>query len=535
MNDRARLELDPAEGRNRAAREQAMAGLGDLGVGVTGLVSYRSEGRLLIISADRADAARLVAAAAPLRPAVLLTAGPAGALGGVTTWRSDRARIELGGWLGAFRLRLPDQGPGEECFDLVLDLSPLPLLEAELPPPGYIAARADAEAQDRALDELKELVGEFEKPRYFDYDPDICAHGMKGTTACRRCIDACPAEAIESLVERIRVEPHLCQGGGACAAACPTGAITYGYPAVGDQLERVRRMLAAYRQAGGEGAVLLVHDSGAGAEIAQPLLDGAGHLLPLTVEEVASLGMDLWISALAYGARAVRLVGTDAVPGRSRREIDAQLGYARALLGGLGYPEEALGWLDGGADGLAPVMPELTPALHAATGHKRQILFSALDHLFAVAPRPHPLTELPAGAPFGTVAVDEKACTLCLACVTVCPGKALLDGHDLPQLRFLEANCVQCGLCTRACPEDAIRISPRFLYEAMARSEPRVLREDSPFHCVSCGKPFATTAVIGRMQQRLAGHSMFQEPEARRRLQMCGDCRVADMMRAGAL
>jgi hypothetical protein len=52
---------------------------------------------------------------------------------------------------------------------------------------------------------------------------------------------------------------------------------------------------------------------------------------------------------------------------------------------------------------------------------------------------------------------------------------------------------------------------------------------------VSCGKPFATTAVIGRMQQRVAGHSMFQDPRARRRLQMCGDCRVADMMLAQEL
>ena len=69
----------------------------------------------------------------------------------------------------------------------------------------------------------------------------------------------------------------------------------------------------------------------------------------------------------------------------------------------------------------------------------------------------------------------------------------------------------------------------------MARNRPRVLREDSPFHCASCGKPFATTAVIGRMEQRLAGHSMYRDPKARRRLRMCGDCRVADQMLAQEL
>jgi Fe-S-cluster-containing hydrogenase component 2 len=119
--------------------------------------------------------------------------------------------------------------------------------------------------------------------------------------------------------------------------------------------------------------------------------------------------------------------------------------------------------------------------------------------------------------------------------VTVCPGKALQHGQDVPQLRFREANCVQCGLCVQSCPEDAIRIEPRLLLDADARNSVRLLNEDSPFHCVRCGSAFATRSVIGRMSERLAEHAMFATPEARRRLQMCGDCRVADMMQAGEI
>jgi len=358
---------------------------------------------------------------------------------------------------------------------------------------------------------------------------------MKGATSCRRCIDVCPAGAITSLVDRVQVEPHLCQGGGACAAACPSGAMTYAYPSVEDTLTRVRRLLATYRDAGGDGPVLVIQDTGAGAGrverlFADPLCP-TGHLLPLVVEEVASLGLDAWLSALAYGARAVRLVDTPAIPESSRRELGDQIGFGRAMLAGLGYPEEALGWLADTGAPADPVMPEIEPARHAAVGGKRQILFAAVDHLLACAERAKPVVNLPTGAPFGAAVVDEKACTLCMACVTVCPGKALMDGQDVPQLRFLEANCVQCGLCTRSCPEDAIWITPRMLFDPQKRGKPRTLREDSPFLCVSCGKPFATTSVIGRMQQRLAGHSMFQGAKAMRRLQMCGDCRVADMMR----
>ncbi len=520
---------------NRGAREQASSDLGDLHGDLTGIVSYSSAGRLLVVGEDRELVARAVGHWSPLRASVLLLDNGGRPVSGVTTWHSTAGAIELEGWLGAFRLRLPAQGAGVAVHDLVLDLGSRPLIPAELPPPGYVTA--DADSLNDAIATLRDLVGQFQKPRYFRYDPDTCAHGMKGMTACRRCIDACPAQAITSLVERVRVEPHLCQGGGACATVCPSGAMTYGYPGVESVLERVRRLLSGYLAAGGTDPVLLIHDSEGGAERVRTLIEsggaGTGDLLPLAVEEVASLGIEAWLAALAYGARAIRLVAPPALPAASRRSIDEQIAIAGAVLDGLGAAPGVVGWFDETDPG--PLFPEIEPARHASVGDKRQIFYAALDHLYACCPRPHPLAALPAGAPFGTAAVNEKACTLCLACVTVCPGKALLDGQDVPQLRFLEANCLQCGLCTRACPEDAVWITPRLLFDAAARGRPRVLREDAPFHCVSCGKPFATTSAIGRIGQRLAGHSMFAEPASRRRLQMCGDCRVKDMMRGGEI
>jgi hypothetical protein len=87
----------------------------------------------------------------------------------------------------------------------------------------------------------------------------------------------------------------------------------------------------------------------------------------------------------------------------------------------------------------------------------------------------------------------------------------------------------------QSCPERAISISPRLLLDTDARNAVRLLNQDAPFHCLSCGSAFATKSVIGRMEERLAGHSMFSTPAARRRLQLCGDCRVADMMQAGEL
>jgi len=119
---------------------------------------------------------------------------------------------------------------------------------------------------------------------------------------------------------------------------------------------------------------------------------------------------------------------------------------------------------------------------------------------------------------------------MCLACVGACPEGALLDNPERPQLRFIEMNCVQCGLCEATCPEHAIALQPRLWLadEGKARRQPRVLHEVAPFRCVRCGKPFGTLRAIEAMIGKLAGHAAFQG-KAAERLKMCSECRVIDL------
>jgi ferredoxin len=182
--------------------------------------------------------------------------------------------------------------------------------------------------------------------------------------------------------------------------------------------------------------------------------------------------------------------------------------------------------------GLAATPPATTvasPATFLLSDDKRTAIEFAVEHLARHAPRRVDEIILAHGAPFGEIRVDRDKCTMCMACVGACPESALMDGVDQPLLKFVERNCVQCGLCERTCPEDAITLHPRLLLTPAVR-ETRVLNETQPFHCVSCNKPFGTRQVVEAMLGRLAGHSMFTQPEALQRLKMCADCRVVDMM-----
>ena len=535
--------LDP----NRDARDAALAAAREVHVEPTSVLGFQSAGRVLIIGPEAAGLAAAARLGEPLQGWLLVPGNGTGReIDGITVSYSNGRDIELRGYLGAFQVVLrhgEEQldlgqalGLGDGVFDLVLDLHATPHFNQELPPLGYYPASADPARLDAALAELPEIVGEFEKARFFHYDPDICAHGNSQLQGCTRCLEVCPTGAISSLVEKISVDPYYCQGGGSCATACPSGAIIYSYPRPVDTLNRLRVLLRHYREAGGTDPVLIFHDGEAGSELLVALETPLpGHAIPIEVEEVGAVGMDIWLAALAYGARRVLLLRTPQLAPSVARELDTQLGYARALLAGMGYPGGVVDTLDDPTtvtDWLAMAMPDIRPAGFAGTNAKRDALFFALDWLAREAPvKPPTNLELPTGAPFGKIQVNRDACTLCMACVSVCPASALADGGDKPQLNFLEANCVQCGLCETACPENAIDLYARFLFERETRRQHRVLNEEAVFHCVSCGKPFATRSMIEGMTAKLRGHHMFQSDAALRRLQMCGDCRVQAMFR----
>src|SRR5205085_1099373 len=378
-----------------------------------------------------------------------------------------------------------------------------------------------------AARELTTLVGEFEKPRFFRYREKICAHSRSGRQGCNACIDICSSGAISAAGDYVKVEPHLCAGCGGCATVCPSGAMTYAYPGVPDLGLRLKTLLGTYREAGGKDACLVFHDAAEGR--AAVLAHGRRHGLPARVipfecNHVASIGIDLVLGAISYGASQVRVLVTDKVAEAYVAALERQLGYAQTILTALGYGGAHLGvlrTLDAVA-ALAPAQTVAKPASFNLSPEKRTTLDFAIDHLARQAPTPKREIPLAAGAPFGAITVSKDRCTLCKACIGACPEAALLDSPEAPRLRFIEANCVQCGLCANTCPEDAIRLVPRLTIGPQAK-EAVTLNEAEPFNCVRCGTPFGTKVMVDNMLGKLATHSMFAGAGALKRLQMCAD------------
>ena len=545
-----------AEGADAAPKMAAILAAATIAYEPAAAVSFTSEGVTLIYGRDQRaiDAAERLKDTLDLTVILLPGADVVPPRQTVYPIRQGRLRT-VKGHLGAFeividafaapnassRARLTYGGAldGAQCrADILLDLSGLPAPFAAFDlREGYLRADpTDAAAVERTLAKAATLTGTFDKPRFITFRDDLCAHSRSRITGCTRCLDLCPAGAITPAGNHVAIDPHICAGCGQCAAACPTGAASYAIPATGALIARLRTMLTAYRAAGGRAPQLLIHDS----EHGDALIDAAARFgeglpartLPFAVNEVTQTGLECIAAAFAYGATSVHVL-TRAKPRHDIAGLHQTLATANTLLSALGYGGAVVTTIEtDDPDVLVAALKPAPagggtqkPAAFHATGAKRDVLRLALRELHRAAPTPVDTIALAKGAAFGRVNVRAEGCTLCLSCVSACPTHALGDAQDRPRLTFDESLCVQCGLCAGTCPEKVITLEPRLHFPAF-EAQPLVVKEEEPFCCIQCSKPFGVKSTIERVVKKLEGqHWMFTGEHKSRidLIRMCED------------
>jgi ferredoxin len=524
----------------------------------TPLVTFTSEGVVLIYGRDAqaVEAGELLKS--HLDVTVLITPPAALVPPRASEFPIAKGKIRFAkGYLGAFEITVDDfaqpppssrgtltfgpsrDGAMSRC-DIVIDLSGGPALfpGTDLRD-GYLRADpGNPAAVLSILMKARDLVGTFDKPRYITFNENICAHSRSRIIGCTRCLDLCPAGAIVPAGDHVALDANICAGCGQCAAACPTGAAVYAVPPSDELLRKLRTLLLTYRDAGGAQAIVLFHDESHGAPLIDALAragDGLpANVLPVPVNEVTQIGLEAIAALFAYGACAVRLL-LRARPRHDVLGLTRTLALSESIMSGLGFGSGRIATIEvddpdllGAALSDIPTIATTSrPGTFLPMGDKRGVLRFALRELHRAAPQPVDVIALPANAPFGAVEVDTDGCTLCLSCVSACPTHALSDDAERPMLRFSEEACVQCGLCVATCPEQVITLKPQLDFRNGAGGM-RILKEEEPFRCVRCRKPFGVKSTIEQVLAKLADrHWMFKgAPERLELIKMCEDCRV---------
>ncbi|MGR5064948.1 4Fe-4S dicluster domain-containing protein [Photobacterium sp. DNB22_13_2] len=537
--------LSAFDEQNGKARLAAVNGTVELSNLIPPTVSYESRGNVLLVGAENVITT-LEAQFTSLNSVTLLATAKAQSSENAknSVKRNNlyyASKATLKGYLGAFEVscdvenmltavNLAKVAIGHDCFDLVVDMTENGLSDVEISAPGYYAVGAGKTKLANVIEDLPAMIGTFDKPKYFRLDPELCAHSSRGVTGCERCVDACPAGALSSTGDHIEINPYLCQGVGTCATACPTEAISYALPDPTNTQNFVHRLITNYRKAGGETPTLLFYGNRDEATVNEILSDLPESVIPVALEELATVGIDTWFSALAYGAHQVLLAtNTSYIPDTIDRVLRDELATAQSFLAEMGYDIERIALFDfAEAKNFTGFDSALLNIADPVEGTKREKLFAVLDELYALAPVKPERSAVAENAPYGSVDCRAEDCTLCMGCVSVCPTRALHAIGERPGLLFIEQDCVQCGMCEKACPEKVISLNPGVTWNAQTRQEARVVHEEEAACCTSCGKAFAPASMVKMLTEKLQNHSQFQG-EAIRRLNMCEDCRVRDI------
>jgi len=546
LNNDSQVEL-------KAVRQQVLANTQILQNLIPPTVSYTTEGNVLIIGPE--DLARLAADK-------LANMGKLAILANESITSQDEAHlekvmssaenvesfynklIEVKGFLGQFQVKVASGSDDasdanavelsmvairKAHFDLILDLSQSPCINLEMLPPGYFYVGQDEAKLADAIAQLPDLIGEFDKPRYVKVNSEICAHHRNGIDGCTRCLNFCPADAIQSIDKLITIDPYLCHGAGSCTNACPTGAISYDLPTPQALHSYLHKLVTRFREQAQTAPVILFHDEANGAALIGADLPGA--VIPVALEEITVASMDHWMASLAWGARQILVLNTEATAPTLTQMLQGEHKLANDILDEMGQPQRISVIDESSIGDLTALLetssnwPMIAPGEFAATT-KRNTLYAAIDHLNEQAASVD--TSLSqSNIPFGIVSINSDKCTLCLSCVSTCPTQALTDGGDKPALHFVEQDCVQCGLCESACPEKVISLTAQINFDKAQRQQRQTLKEEAPFDCIRCGTPFATQSMVKRMLEVVGGHSAFSANIER--LKMCSDCRVKDM------
>ena len=320
---------------------------------------------------------------------------------------------------------------------------------------------------------------------------------------CRACVDLCPVQALSLSAPQGWSAPHAeltrCTDCGLCAAGCPSGALTgVGVPdgSLPRQASRQEAMTVACAPARREAA-------GTGQERSFPV-SCLGALHPETVVGTAlamPAGATLTLArAQCSECPSAQQARVEAVVGESVRLLqhldDGGRGIAVSELGANAgataarsrRPVERVGWsrrelLIGRRDGRAPSgRREVTPA-------RADLLGNSPDPGWTTQRLTRP--------------VLAEGCTLCRACVQVCPTQALRVGRlpsddtgtDAPASRVALAvdprQCLGCGRCAQVCVDDVLTLAAAPVAPPHARRAGRlvVLAEAEDARCASCEQP----------------------------------------------
>ncbi|MEC4175284.1 4Fe-4S binding protein [Adlercreutzia sp. R7] len=371
------------------------------------------------------------------------------------------------------------------------------------------------------LNDLMEMMDALETKAIITI-PTFCVAVRNRHSSCRKCADACLADAITIEKNELNIDAGACVACGACVAVCPTSALVPMDPmpddlaaAVADTTNAAGGLTViacarkAARNVGDPDKYAMVPCLGRMEEellvelVARGIPEiclvdgdcstckyrGAVPAINDTVESaralLAAMGSDAAITRTSEFPASVQVADMRKAVGAARREFFTSSGhYAKDVAKSAAEKmvNEKLAQLN-----LQKQEQSLREKLGVKNGAGKMPTITAernlniLDAMSRIGDPDNPAEPEMFTRIFGDVEVDVEKCSGCSMCVMFCPTDALrksLDKHPEEGKAYMEfsvADCVQCNLCADACLKKCIEVIPVVRTAELFDFEPRLV------------------------------------------------------------
>jgi ferredoxin len=431
---------------------------------------------------------------------------------------------------------------------------------------------------------VESLLDGVKKPKFLDFDMEVCAAGDSSQEGCTACVEACPHEAVDRpRIDEVEFDEISCQNCGACTSSCPTGAVTLREPS-NERLAREVESLLEEPDTGGffsrstpaidPQVIAFVCSEHAARSLREYGRQAAGSgeqqyhpILPVRVNCTDTVGEAHLMHALAAGADSAAIVGcgdrclhsgpdpkSELVDRLDTATMDLGLGNRISFFAPGNGSDEFAEELDEFVAGLeeSPVPVGYT-ATGESTADRDGPPFSSqewtLESVRAILDHTEPEREVIRGLEdFGRMEVSDDACTLTPTCSSLCPTDAIR--REEGNLDFNHERCVNCGLCEEGCPETAItmhqgldlsllpenrdvtrEVATGASEDGESESDERAwttVLEGEMRECARCGDAFASERTAEKIEGEVGDLVSGVAPEADHSVfAYCGDCRAA--------
>lgn len=347
---------------------------------------------------------------------------------------------------------------------------------------------------------------------------DRCVVVRNRNASCRRCVKACPADAITVRGNDLTLDNHACVSCGACTVVCPVEALVPLDPTDADLAAGAARSASAL-----DGTAVIACARMAAKDVGDPskyaMVPCMARVDEVLLVELAAAGIERVV--LVDGTcRTCKYrdtsAGVDEAVAQAQALIAAQGGSAiierasefpaQAVLEDKAslYGQERRGFFTRSTKRAREAsvktaevmvfkefeqrMPSLRERLGVTasgampwlTAQRRERLMDSLDQIGT------PVQDTVSSRQFATVSIDEEKCSACGMCAVFCPTGALKKSDEKPEdgvgsyLEFQAFDCVNCRVCADVCMKKCLKTSTEVSSDELFDFEPRLIHLPDP-------------------------------------------------------